>query len=115
MAKRGVLGGYLDTTIYERSLLAERGGQDLIARPRGANAGLAKMPPDSARTPYQHRLWTTMQRVMTALRRCPRAQADCRLATPATFVSSFQARSLSLHTRPAGGPAPARPPPPGAA
>ena len=72
MAKRGVLGGYLDTTIYEPSLLAERRGQDLIAGSRGANAGLAKMPPDSALMRYRHLVRATMQRVITALRRCLR-------------------------------------------
>lgn len=31
MAKRGVLGGYLDTIVYESSLLSEKRGEDLIA------------------------------------------------------------------------------------
>ena len=46
-----VLGGYLDTTIYESSLLAERRGQDLIGGRRAANIGLTKMPPDSILSP----------------------------------------------------------------
>ena len=67
-----VLGGYLDTTIYHSSLLAERRRQDLIAGRRVANVGLAKLPPDSARMRYRNRLRATMQRVITALRRCLR-------------------------------------------
>jgi len=69
VAKRGVLGGYLDTINYESSLLAERRGEDLIANQRGVKVDQAKMSGGSALLRYRHRLQVATLRVLAVLTR----------------------------------------------
>lgn len=68
MAKRGVLGGYLDTIIYESSLLAERRREDLIANQHRTNVDQAKRG-GSVLQRYRHRLQVATLRVKAVLAR----------------------------------------------
>lgn len=63
-----VLGGYLDTTIYESSLPAERRGHYLIAERRVAIVGLAKMPPDSCPVMTTRSVWAILSPAFSPFR-----------------------------------------------
>jgi hypothetical protein len=66
MAKRGILGGYLDTIIYESSLLAERRGQDRQHQPK---VDQAKRLAGSPVLHYRRWLQVVTHYVMAALAR----------------------------------------------
>ena len=66
MPKRGILGGYLDTVIYESSLLAGRRGQDRQHQPK---VDQAKRLAGSPVLHYRRWLQVVTHHVMAALAR----------------------------------------------